>query len=357
MFFFKKGNNGTVSDNSNTRNHIMNVIKNTGNSDMIIFRQPEEDFNTNSKLIVMPGEMAVFVNKGEIESVFQEGTYALSTGNYPFISKLSNIVTGGVSSFHCFVYFVRTADTIELHWGTDRPIDIFDKEKGIITSAKVRAVYKLNVENPSLFLKKLIGSKCNYQSQNDIVEYFAGEFQSKIRSSVAAFLSSVTTGLIGVEAYLETWSEQIKPKINESVKDYGLVCTRFTLVGIKIEKSDYKKISDAKVDAMTKNIRSQGDRMVFDNLGTTYEAQKEREIRQTLADNTTNTNVNYNIPTVTYGQAPFGTMPAVMPPQYPNYMYPAPVDPVAELRKYKSMLDEGLITQEDYDNKKRQLIS
>ena len=57
MFFFKKGNNGTVSDNSNTRNHIMNVIKNTGNSDMIIFRQPEEDFNTNSKLIVMPGEM------------------------------------------------------------------------------------------------------------------------------------------------------------------------------------------------------------------------------------------------------------------------------------------------------------
>jgi hypothetical protein len=35
---------------------------------------------------------------------------------------------------------------------------------------------------------------------------------------------------------------------------------------------------------------------------------------------------------------------------------PEKVDVKAELKKYKEMLDEGLITQEDYDAKKKELL-
>ena len=34
------------------KKHFTNVIKNSGTSQMLIWRQPEEDFNTNSTLIV-----------------------------------------------------------------------------------------------------------------------------------------------------------------------------------------------------------------------------------------------------------------------------------------------------------------
>ena len=54
------------------------VIKNSGSGNLLIWRQPEEDFNTNSKLIVMPGEEAIFIKGGVIESVFDNGTYNLS---------------------------------------------------------------------------------------------------------------------------------------------------------------------------------------------------------------------------------------------------------------------------------------
>ena len=361
MNFFRRRTNESAY--SGGHKPLMSVIKNTGSSDMIIFKQPEEDFNTNSTLIVQPGEAAIFVNMGKIEQVFTDGTYNLSTDNYPFISRLRNIATGGVSSFHCVVYFVRTADTIELLWGTDSPLSVRDRELNIDTTAKVRAVYKLNVENPSLFLKKLIGSKCSYQSQEDIVNYFKGEFQGKIRSAVASFFSSVTTSLIDVEKYLETWSEQIRPKINDSVRDYGLICTRFTLAGIKIDKKGYDKINDAKIEAIEKGISSHGERAALDTLGTTYEIQQEQDIRKIIANNTTNTNMNVNLPNITYGQTPFVNVNPAMPVQYAPYGYqPSPVqqpsaDPISELRKYKAMLDEGLITQEDYDNKKRQLLS
>lgn len=86
MSIFKKNPNEVLYQGG--EKHFLEVIKNTGNGEYLIWRQPEEDFNTNSKLIVMPGEMALFVNEGKIVQEFSEGTYQLSTKNYPFISRL-----------------------------------------------------------------------------------------------------------------------------------------------------------------------------------------------------------------------------------------------------------------------------
>jgi len=91
------------------KKHWADVIKNSGDGNLLIWRQTEEDFNTNSTLIVMPGEEAIFIKGGTIEQTFDNGTYKLSTNNYPFISRLRNVFTGGVSTFNCVVYFVRKA--------------------------------------------------------------------------------------------------------------------------------------------------------------------------------------------------------------------------------------------------------
>ena len=40
---------------SQGKKHWTNVIKNTGPGGLLLWRQPEEDFNTGSTLIVMPG--------------------------------------------------------------------------------------------------------------------------------------------------------------------------------------------------------------------------------------------------------------------------------------------------------------
>lgn len=91
------------------KKHWADVIKNSGRGDLLVWRQPEEDFNNNSTVIVMPGEEAIFIKGGIIEQVFENGTYKLATENYPFISRLRNAFTGGVSTFNCVVYFIRKA--------------------------------------------------------------------------------------------------------------------------------------------------------------------------------------------------------------------------------------------------------
>src|SRR5215510_11933461 len=132
------GRNPNESAYVGGKKHWADVIKNSGSGDLLIWRQPEEDFNTNSTLVVMPGEEAIFIKGGVIEQVFDNGTYSLSTENYPFLSRLCNAFFGGISTFNCVVYFVRKTHSIEIKWGTSSPIQVRDKLLGIATKLRTR---------------------------------------------------------------------------------------------------------------------------------------------------------------------------------------------------------------------------
>ena len=99
MGLFNKNPNET--NYTGGQKHFADVIKNSGPGELLIWRQPEEDFNTQTTLIVMPGEQAIFIKGGVVEQVFDNGTYKLSTENYTFISRLRNAFTGGISVFNC----------------------------------------------------------------------------------------------------------------------------------------------------------------------------------------------------------------------------------------------------------------
>lgn len=204
------------------KKHWTDVIKNSGSGELLIWRQPEEDFNTNSTLVVMPGEEAIFIKGGTVEQVFENGTYKLSTDNYPFISRLRNAFSGGISTFNCVVYFVRKADSKEIRWGTETPIQVRDKVWGVRTDARVRGAYKVRIENPAKFLEKLIGNNIPFQFQEELDKYFASEFQGKIKTAVSKFLNALEQELIGIDAYMDELSEKIEPYIDEIVSDYGL---------------------------------------------------------------------------------------------------------------------------------------
>lgn len=281
MAFFQKNQNETAYVGG--KKHWTDVIKNSGSGELLIWRQPEEDFNTNSTLTVMPGEEAIFIKGGTIVQVFENGTYKLSTENYPFISRLRNAFSGGVSTFNCVVYFVRKADSKEIRWGTESPIQVRDKVWGIRTDARVRGAYKVRIENPAMFLEKLIGNNIPYQSQKDLQNYFASAFQGKIKAAVSRFLNSLEQELIGIDAYLDELSEKIEPDIDEIVRDYGLKCVSFSLAGLDIDKSKYDAMDEGQIASVTKGYpcprRQRRYGCAWRRLGTPAIRQHSRNAR------------------------------------------------------------------------------
>ena len=370
------------------KKHWADVIKNTGPGELLIWRQPEEDFNTNSTLIVMPGEEAIFIKGGNIEEVFGNGTYKLSTENYPFISRLRNAFTGGISTFNCVVYFVRKADSQEIRWGTETPIQVRDKVWGIRTDARVRGAYKVRIENPAKLLEKLIGNNVPYQFQEELNKYFESEFQGKIKSAISKFLNGLEQELIGIDAYMDELSEQIEPYIDEVVQDYGLKCVKFSLAGLDIDNSKYDEIDQSQIASISKVKLAQGDKGVMDVLGEDWGRQQAANILGDLARNPGAGGVGAMGAGMGMGVAAgsvFGNMANQMfapmnqqAPQQPTRpSQPTPSgrfapkgsgaaqpstqspaeDPMETLGKLKKMLDAGLIEQAEYDAKKAEVLS
>ena len=220
------------------KKHILESLKNTSPAGVLIWKQPEEDFNTHSVLTVNPGEEAIFVKDGEIVAVFQNGRHVLKTENYVFLSRLRNMLSGGISTFNCFVYFVRKATTMELLWGTSSPIQLRDPVQGIATSIKARGSYKVKIDDSVKFLTTLMGSNVTKFEPNDIERYFSNEFQQKIKSTIAKGLKSQNEELLGVCAEMDAFATQITPAIQEMLAEYGIGLAQFTIAAMDIPEDD-----------------------------------------------------------------------------------------------------------------------
>jgi membrane protease subunit (stomatin/prohibitin family) len=363
--------------------HWTDVIRNSGSGDMLIWRQPEEDFNTNATLVVLPGEEAIFIKSGVIEQVFDNGNYQLSTENYPFITRLRNFFTGGISAFNCVVYFVRKTHSVEVLWGTSSPIQVRDKLLGIATKLKARGAYKIQVGNPQKFLTKLVGNNiAALTSQELLDDYFANEFQGKIKAAVTRALNETQTELLGIESRLEEFAQVVEPFLGETFEDYGLKMIKFSIAAIDIDDDVLRRRYDEiGMDAIAKMRNAQADRGVIETLGNDWGRQQAANILGTLAANPNSGGIAAAGAGLGMGMAAGGVFsgmaqqmfaPIQQVPAQPAAPQPSgrfnqrdtasPAqsntdDPVAVLRKLKEMLDLGLIEQAEYDAKKAEVMN
>jgi membrane protease subunit (stomatin/prohibitin family) len=383
MALFRKNPNEVAYTGG--KKHWTDVIKNSGPGELLIWRQPEEDFNTNSTLVVMPGEEAIFIKGGTVEQTFENGTYKLSTENYPFISRLRNAFSGGISTFNCVVYFVRKAHSVEIRWGTDSPIQVRDKLLGIATKLRTRGSYKVQIDNPVKFLEKLIGNNVQLQLQEELNKYFINEFQSKIKSVIARALNESNTEILGIDARLDEFSEVIEPFMQETLDDYGLKCVKFIVSAIDIDDDELRrKYDEIGMDAIAKLKNAQADKAVMGVLGDDWGRQQAANILRDLANNPGAGGVAAAGAGIGMGigaGSVFGSMAQQMfapmttaPVQHQQPTTPTPSgrftqrsaeqsapaasneDPMEVLGKLKRMLDAGLIEQSEYDLKKQEIL-
>lgn len=368
------------------KKHFTDVIKNSGPGELLLWRQPEEDFNTNSTLIVMPGEEAIFINGGNIEQVFSSGTYKLSTNNYPFISRLRNAFSGGISTFNCVVYFVRKAVSMEIYWGTDSPVQVRDPIFQIACDVQARGSYKVSIDDSAKFLTKLIGNNVLLTTQAELTNFFRSQFLMHIKSNIAKAIKNSGEELIGINAQQEIIANELSKIIEGIFDEYGIYLQTFSIESIDVvDNENRQKLEDA--------ISSKG---VMGILGDNWDKQKQYELMKDVANNPgsgglagvgagmgmgfgmggafgqmaggmfNNSNgftqgsavenpldrINRNN-AERYQQADTEQQTASM--SQPDSELQA--DPIESLKKLKQMLDLNLITQEMYNEKLTEIMS
>lgn len=356
MGLFHKNLNG-VNSAGGSRN-IMEAIQNQGGNDLLVWRDPRENFNTKTVVTVNPGEEAIFIKNGEYMGTLGEGRHELSTENYTLLSSIRNMLTGGVSTFTCRIYFVRMAES-EVNWGTASPIEFNDYDLELPTKVRGAGTYRVTFNDSFKFLKKVVGNDFTF-SANDLSIYFQSQLSQEIFTLIADRLEDVSKEepVLAVTKRLKEFAKVLTPSIQEILDDYGIELTNYSIEHLTIdEDEDRREMIHRKSAAKSKMLE-------LERMGGAYQTVKGMELLQTIAENPGGGIANMGAGLglgMAAGNA-FGNVAqsvfaqqAQMPQQPPQ---PAPTpDPVETLKKMKQMLEAGLITQQIYDGKVAEIMS
>jgi membrane protease subunit (stomatin/prohibitin family) len=212
------------------------------NRNTLVWRFPryQNEIKNGARLIVRPGQLAVFVDRGRLADVFQPGNYELTTKNLPLLTTLRGWEYGFNSPFKCEVYFVATRQITELKWGTPHPVLLRDPTIGPV---RVRAFgsYALKAANPEALLRELVGTDGSFE---------ADEIDVLLRSIMAAeFARIVASTEISVvdlaQSYVKIAEELRRAVLTRIDREYGLDLPQLVIVNISVP-DEVEKAVDAR---------------------------------------------------------------------------------------------------------------
>lgn len=215
---------------------IIEFLDNTQDTIVYRFERHNNEIKNNAKLVVREGQMAVFVNEGEIADSFTPGTYTLNTQNLPILSTLKGWKYGFNSPFKAEVYFVSTKNFIDQKWGTKNAIILNDNRFGMV---EIRAfgIYNFKITDAPVFLREIVGT-----NQTFTTEHIQEQLKSII---VTRFTDATGESNIPVELYaanLNELSELIFGYMKEDFAAYGMDVTKFLIENISMPDEVKKEI-------------------------------------------------------------------------------------------------------------------
>jgi len=212
------------------RNEFIDIIEWMDYTDDTIchrFERYQNEIKNNAKLIVREGQVAVFINEGQLADVFEPGTYTLSTQNLPILTTLKGWKYGFDSPFKAEVYFVNTHLFTDEKWGTKNPITLNDERYGLV---EIRAfgTYAYRINDAGKFIVDIVGTDNNFTNF---------EINEHLKSLIATrFTDTVGEANLPIELYAANTTE-----LSETCKE--VMQPEFGSVGISLEKFFIENVS------------------------------------------------------------------------------------------------------------------
>ena len=224
---------------------LFDVIKYEGDNDTVIWKYEKEDFNIGSQLIVHESQEAIFFLNGQALDVFGPGKYTLKTENLPILSKFINIPTGGVSQFHCEVYFVNMVEHLAIKWGTDSKIQYMEPSYNFPIYIGANGEMSISMNNSKKLLVKLVGTEKNL-SKERLVSYFKSFLMIRLKPYLSKYIRENKINIFEIDEKLETISNDVKDSLISDFDEYGISLKQFFITSIVKPDGDeqYERFKD-----------------------------------------------------------------------------------------------------------------
>ena len=412
MGFFNKNNNGLMDVIRCDEPSYLIWKWHPKGSDLGVNNR-ENSIRWGSSLRVKDGEVAVFVYKqkdGTLQD-FIVGPFdqKINTSNLPILANIIGLAYNGDSPFQAEIYFINLAQIIQSKFAVPF-FDVYDKrfaDFGVPVSVRGNITFK-------------ISDYKNFIKLHRLINFSLDDFQNQIKDAVSRYVKNIVVTLpekeniplVQIESKIEEVNEVLENNLNTRLKEnFGVDVTAVDVSAIEIDKASegYKDLlsvtkditgATVQVEAAAKlkditdkqrieienyeeNLRIKREEGQYlkhkqtqsDHMNA-FQVEKQAEVgiagAEALGHMGENGAGNVNLggssngfnPAAmmasmavgnVVGQSIAGSMSGIMNPSQ-NNVNATKVDPYEEIKKLKTLLDEGILTEEEFNQKKKELL-
>lgn len=286
------------------KRQLKNVIEwDEFRDDMIFYKWHNDEIKRDSKLIIRPGQDAIFLYNGKIEGIFEdEGTYEVASEIIPFLSTLKGFKFGFDSGLRAEVLFINTKE-FTIKWGTKNPINI--PTPSLPGGMPIRGNGTLNfkVKDYVELIDKVAGVKDSY-----LVNDVSIRITSVLDQLLMKWIVKEGKDMFHLQANSFEISRGIKDDLDMQLFDIGMTVTGFNIVSFNYPKeiqdmitknASYNMVGDVnkyQQVSMTDGITSgrvKGGGVASDMTGMMMGMNVAKEMINTMKE-TTNSPTNTN---------------------------------------------------------------
>ena len=298
-----------------------------------------DEIKNASKLILQPGQGCILTYEGKVEDVFDEaGTYDLNSDNKPFITSIKKFLKLQDGSEHIVgIWFYRKANILNMRWGTRVPIAYTDPVYTFPILLSAFGNYSIKIIKPLAFFENVLAGQEVYY-QHELKEIFL----SRISGPMTDYLANAKFSYIDIDSNLNNIALEAKTKTEAIFTALGFEILDFRIEGTRFDKETLDrigKISDIQAEVKAAQI-----------AGINYTEHQQLQAMRDAANNQAgaagilmgmNTG-NSAINTINNNQ-----QQATTPTE----------SPMDKLKNLKEMFEMELITEIEYNEKKKAILN
>ena len=206
--------------------------------DMIFYKWNNDEIKKGSRLIIRPGQDAVFLFNGKIEGIFKdEGDYDIESQIIPFLSTLSGFKFGFNSGMRAEVLFINTKEFI-VKWGTQNAINIPTSQLPGGMPIRANGTFTFKVSDYVKLIDKIAGVKDSY-----LVEDVRLRIVTILDQLLMKWISKEGKDMFNLQANSFDISSGIRTDLDMQLFDSGLSVTAFNVMSFTYPEEIQKIIN------------------------------------------------------------------------------------------------------------------
>lgn len=302
-----------------------------------------DEIKNVSKLIVNPGQGCIFVYEGKILSVLDKPCLVeLETANIPFWTTLKKFMQSFESEHKVGIYYFRTSKVLNQKWGTLAPIKYEDPKFGFPVALKAFGNFSYRIVEPRDFFVNVVGGHNNFTTTD-----FRSIMSERLVHPITDHIAERRLSYTEIDAQREEIAQGMAEKLTADFAKLGFEITDFRIEGTNFDEETVRRIGRiADLTAEAQAIKAVGVDFA--------ELMKLEALKEAAKNEGGGAGIGVGLGAgLGMGQA--------MAQSMTQKTTPAPAsdagrDPTAKLTQLKKMHEEGLITDEEYAAKKKQIL-